>query len=122
LISARFSFHVLTCSVRVQVSNAQLADTTSKLQEEKLRLDALLVRQYNLLAVLGGNRARGMGPNGQPLNTHETHVSNSTDHSSMGSKEGLTLGGLNSMWTKCCRWIPGHLADSGPGMICQYQK
>ncbi|KAI8471632.1 MAG: hypothetical protein J3K34DRAFT_416719, partial [Monoraphidium minutum] len=42
----------------VMESNVRLADTTAKLQEEKLRLDALLVRQYNLLAVLGGPKAR----------------------------------------------------------------
>jgi hypothetical protein len=67
-----------------QDRNVRLADTTSKLQNEKLRLDALLVRQYNLLAVLGGpkaGRGRGGGKDG------------STD-GSLESKEGLTLGAL----------------------------
>jgi hypothetical protein len=36
----------------LQDRNAQLAETTAQLQEEKLQLDALLVRQYNLVAVL----------------------------------------------------------------------
>ncbi|KIY94478.1 hypothetical protein MNEG_13483 [Monoraphidium neglectum] len=43
----------------VMEANVRLADTTAKLQEEKLRLDALLVRQYNLLAVLGSPRRHG---------------------------------------------------------------
>ena len=77
----------------LQESNARLEKTTAELQEEKLRLDALLVRQYNLLQVLGGQTSNGHkmkdgdGANGVIKDR------NSLD-SSIGSREGLTLGTL----------------------------
>jgi hypothetical protein len=73
-----------------QDRNVQLADTTAKLQEEKLRLDALLVRQYNLLAVLGGHR----GPAVLLRNGRDGGggLSSSSPDGSMSSREGLTLG------------------------------
>jgi hypothetical protein len=74
--------------VCMQERNAQLAETTAKLQEEKLRLDALLVRQYNLVAVLGRAAAGSGKDNGGSVG--------SPDNSS-ASREGLTLG----------RWLLG---------------
>jgi hypothetical protein len=67
----------------LQDRNAQLAETTANLQEEKLRLDALLVRQYNLVAVLGRNAAASGRENGG---------SGSSPDNSSASREGLTLG------------------------------
>lgn len=62
----------------------QLAETTAKLQEEKLRLDALLVRQYNLVAMLGKGAQGAKGGKGD--------TNNSDPDNSTSSKEGLTLG------------------------------
>ncbi|KAL6760519.1 kinase-like domain-containing protein [Haematococcus lacustris] len=45
----------------VLTSNKALAATTDHLEEEKLRLDALLVRQYNLINVLDGSAGRTPG-------------------------------------------------------------
>lgn len=59
----------------------RLEETTTKLQEEKLRLDALLVRQYNLLAVLG--KGGGSGTHKEPGSSPDASVS---------SQGGLTLG------------------------------
>jgi hypothetical protein len=69
----------------LQDSNKQLEQTTAKLQEEKLRLDALLVRQYNLIAVLGKpNPRRGC---------RDLEDTGGTPDSSSGDlPEGLTLG------------------------------
>ena len=41
-----------------------MAATTSNLEAEKLKLDALLVRQYNLLSVLGGQACKGAAGGG----------------------------------------------------------
>eukprot|EP00878_Enallax_costatus_P013393 GHUV01014005.1.p1 GENE.GHUV01014005.1~~GHUV01014005.1.p1 ORF type:complete len:832 (+),score=111.45 GHUV01014005.1:893-3388(+) len=73
----------------VMASNKQLADTTAKLQDEKLRLDALLVRQYNLVAVLAGNKgaSKRNGSGG----------SDGLDGSTETSKEGLTLERIETM-------------------------
>ncbi|WIA08278.1 hypothetical protein OEZ85_007721 [Tetradesmus obliquus] len=78
--------------------NTQLAETTAKLQEEKLRLDALLVRQYNLLAILGkqggsGGRSGGRGGGGGIAEAGETSI----DSSETSSKEGLTLERIEAM-------------------------
>jgi hypothetical protein len=69
----------------LQDSNKQLEQTTGKLQEEKLRLDALLVRQYNLIAVLGKpNPRRGC---------RDVDDGGVSPDSSVGDlPEGLTLG------------------------------
>jgi hypothetical protein len=68
----------------LQDSNRQLEQTTGKLQEEKLRLDALLVRQYNLIAVLGNPRRRAC---------RDVDDGGGTPDSSIGdAPEGLTLG------------------------------
>jgi hypothetical protein len=87
------------CCVCLQERNTQLAETTAKLQEEKLRLDALLVRQYNLLAILGkqggsGRRGNGNGRGGgaSALAGAEGGEAGSPDGSETSSKEGLTLG------------------------------
>lgn len=45
----------------VTASHARLSDTSARLQEEKLRLDALLVRQFNLMSVLLADRGGGGG-------------------------------------------------------------
>jgi hypothetical protein len=74
-------------STLLQDRNAQLAETTAKLQEEKLRLDALLVRQYNLVAVLGRNAAAASS---RP--ERENSGSGSSPDNSIPSREGLTLG------------------------------
>lgn len=42
-------------------ANEQLALTTRKLEEERVRLDALLVRQYEVLACLDNKDAKGSG-------------------------------------------------------------
>jgi hypothetical protein len=94
--------------VDLQDSNKQLEQTTAKLQEEKLRLDALLVRQYNLIAVLGKpNPRRGC---------RDLEDTGATPDSSTGGEvpEGLTLGGCTHVlahgrfWgipvgLRCCR-------------------
>lgn len=72
-------------------SNKQLEQTTSKLQEEKLRLDALLVRQYNLIAVLGKPHRRGCR---SPDDGHS-----GSDGSTGDAPEGLTLG--EGPWRLC---------------------
>lgn len=76
---------------KLQDSNKQLEQTTGKLQEEKLRLDALLVRQYNLIAVLGKPRARGSARDPDGTGTGSLDSSNGDTH------EGLTLG----VWLSC---------------------
>ncbi|GBF87741.1 hypothetical protein Rsub_00452 [Raphidocelis subcapitata] len=83
--------------------NVKLADTTAKLQEEKLRLDALLVRQY-LLAVLGGQRAGGGGAGSGGAGSGGAHNGReggggltSSPEGSMSSREGLTLDRIESM-------------------------
>lgn len=73
----------------MQSSNIQLEETTAKLQEEKLRLDALLVRQYNLLAVLGGR-------SGGDSKGNSKEPGSGSDNSIGGSKEALTLGDQSS--------------------------
>jgi len=71
-----------------QDSNKQLEQTTAKLQEEKLRLDALLVRQYNLIAVLGNpNKPKRGCRDWDP-----DDVGNTSDSSTGDLPEGLTLG------------------------------
>ena len=69
----------------MQASNRKLAATTASLEAEKLRLDALLVRQYNLLSVLGGqggkNKKKGKGA-----------VDEGSMSTTEGGREGLTLG------------------------------
>jgi hypothetical protein len=78
-----------------QERNTQLAETTAKLQEEKLRLDALLVRQYNLLAILGKQGSSGKrsgGCNGRDVAEDAEGSPSASETSS--SKEGLTLGEL----------------------------
>jgi hypothetical protein len=72
----------------LQESNKQLEQTTVELQGEKLRLDALLVRQYNLIAVLGKPRARG-GTEHNGSGDSDSGVEGGSQQS--GSK-GLTLG------------------------------
>ncbi|KAJ9524730.1 hypothetical protein QJQ45_024366 [Haematococcus lacustris] len=80
----------------VLTSNKALAATTAHLEEEKLRLDALLVRwagatgqsglvvvrQYNLISVLGGPAGRAPGK---------------TSEGSVTSKEGITLERIEGM-------------------------
>ncbi|KAJ9511825.1 hypothetical protein QJQ45_004378 [Haematococcus lacustris] len=66
----------------VLTSNKALAATTDHLEEEKLRLDALLVRQYNLINVLDGSAGR----------THGT-----TSDGSATSKEDITLERIEGM-------------------------
>lgn len=71
---------------RLQESNKQLEKTTVELKGEKLRLDALLVRQYNLIAMLGKPRGGGgAGHNGD---------GNSEDGAGgqQSASQGLTLG------------------------------
>lgn len=78
--------HTPTPQPPPQDSNKQLEQTTNKLQEEKLRLDALLVRQYNLIAVLGKPQHR--------RNCRSDAGTGSPESSTGGdAPEGLTLGG-----------------------------
>ncbi|PNH07789.1 hypothetical protein TSOC_005724 [Tetrabaena socialis] len=44
---------------RSKVSNYNLAETTKSLEEEKERMDVLLLRQYDLLRCLDANRSKG---------------------------------------------------------------
>lgn len=101
--------------------NGRLADTTAKLQDEKLRLDALLVRQYNLIAVLGGPRdgkhGEGGGGRGGRGGKHgegggekgsggggggeKSSGEDGSEVSFGGSKEGLTLGASRGL-PACC--------------------
>lgn len=80
----------------MQESNVQLEETTAKLQQEKRRLDTLLVRQYNLLAVLGsrsgGHSAKQKG--------NKDAGSISADSQS-GCREGLTLGKSVKTFATC---------------------
>jgi hypothetical protein len=79
--------------LHLQERNTQLAETTAKLQEEKLRLDALLVRQYNLLAILGkqgGSGGRSGGCNGRGGAAAAEGGEASPNSSETSSKEGLT--------------------------------
>ena len=47
-------------AVRPQVhTNLELAETTKDLQDEKARMDALLVRQYNLIQCFSNPKATG---------------------------------------------------------------
>jgi hypothetical protein len=79
---------------QLQESNARLEQTTKELQEEKLRLDALLVRQYNLLQVLGGPNGKGKAKDKHNDEDDANGVMRETGSmdSSAGSREGLTLG------------------------------
>ena len=43
----------------LQAANRNLAETTKRLEEEKERMDVLLVRQYDLLRCLDANRSDG---------------------------------------------------------------
>jgi hypothetical protein len=86
----------------------RLADTTAMLQEEKLRLDALLVRQYNLLAVLGGPRGRGGGKG-----------DSGSQDGSMESREGLTLGGWQRARGGAVGWRVRQMRVPGPILVCQ---
>lgn len=77
-----------------QESNTALAATTKSLQDEKLRLDALLVRQYNLISVLGGSGKKdkkkgGTGGTGGKGGTGDSGTP--PDGSTAASREGLTL-------------------------------
>lgn len=74
-----------------QKTNKQLASTTEKLQEEKLRLDALLVRQYNLIEVLGKPHRRGCKGGDDAGGTSEGSTGDG------GPEGGLTLGGCGCM-------------------------
>lgn len=74
---------------RQQKTNKQLASTTEKLQEEKLRLDALLVRQYNLIEVLGKPHRRGCRTPDDAAGTPDGSTSD-------GLEGGLTLGALQA--------------------------
>jgi hypothetical protein len=103
LCFAKLLSHVLHLS-HLQDSNKQLEQTTGKLQEEKLRLDALLVRQYNLIAVLGKpNVRRGC------RDVDDGGVS--PDSSTGDLPEGLTLGECRRLETVgggnewCCALI-----------------
>jgi hypothetical protein len=71
---------------RPQKTNKQLASTTEKLQEEKLRLDALLVRQYNLIEVLGKPHKRGCRSPDDGAGTPDGSTGDG------GLEGGLTLG------------------------------
>lgn len=85
----------------LQESNKRLEQTTVKLQEEKLRLDALLVRQYNLIAMLGKPRGgRGGAAGGSHGDTNGGGTGGTCEGGSTGSvdsslSKGLTLGGCD---------------------------
>uniref|UniRef100_A0A383VFW0 Protein kinase domain-containing protein n=1 Tax=Tetradesmus obliquus TaxID=3088 RepID=A0A383VFW0_TETOB len=82
----------------VMERNEQLAETTAKLQEEKMRLDALLVRQYNLVAVLGRAAGKDGGKDrDRDVNGGSGTGGGSPDNSTSASREGLTLDRIEAM-------------------------